>query len=223
MSRIPLIIAFLVIPYFLAAQKQCVVKLAGIDSVYTGGCKKGLANGYGSAEGKDSYEGYFKKGLPDGEGTYIWSDGRVYQGQWKAGERSGTGALFYKIDGRDTSIFGIWRHNKYMGKEIKKPSISQIKNIDRYDIYSSHGLQSRVLIDFRQNGRQNTRVENLMLDADSGTPVQMGQKYGFDNVVFPVTVSVRYDCYNKMGTQKINAFIQFTIYENDDWIVVLTN
>ncbi len=207
----------------LKAQDSCNVLLPTINKSYDGACKKGLAHGYGRAKGIDSYEGNFKKGLPDGKGTYVWSTGEVYQGQWRKGERSGIGTYFYKIDGRDTSIFGVWKHDKYLGKKMKKPSISLIKNIDRYDIFSSHGIQNRVLVDFRQNGMQNTRIENLMLNADSGTPVQIGQRYGFDNVIFPVTISVRYDTYNKLGTQKVDSFIEFTIYEKGDWNVVLTN
>jgi len=33
------------------------------------------------------YEGEFKDGKYDGQGTYTWSDGRKYVGEWKDGKR----------------------------------------------------------------------------------------------------------------------------------------
>ena len=118
---------------------------------------------------------------------------------------------------------GVWKNDVFVGKAKTKPSVAYRKNIESYYFFNSEGLQDRVLIDFRQNGMQNSRVENLMLDADSGMPVQVGQKYGFDNVVFPITISVRYDTYNKMGTQQINVVLQFTVYDKGDWEVVVKN
>ncbi len=32
------------------------------------------------------YEGELKDGKYDGQGTYTWSDGRKYVGEWKDGE-----------------------------------------------------------------------------------------------------------------------------------------
>jgi len=29
--------------------------------------------------------------MKHGEGTFTWADGRVYQGQWRAGKQDGTG------------------------------------------------------------------------------------------------------------------------------------
>ncbi len=34
----------------------------------------------------DMYEGNFKDGRYDGQGTYTWSDGKKYVGEWKNGE-----------------------------------------------------------------------------------------------------------------------------------------
>jgi len=90
-------------------------------------------------------------------------------------------------------------------------------------IRKTKGIQSRVLFDFHQNGMQNSRVSNLMMSADSGTPAQVGQIRVFDNVIFPVTISVRYDTYNKLGTQSLNCNFEVTIYEEGDWEVILKN
>lgn len=31
--------------------------------------------------------------MKHGEGTFTWADGRVYQGQWRAGKQDGAGFL----------------------------------------------------------------------------------------------------------------------------------
>ena len=205
------------------SQDSCRVLVPESQGSYEGGCKKGLANGQGTAIGEDRYQGEFRKGLPDGMGTYYWSNGAVYYGQWSKGRRNGSGVYTFRVDGRDSILTGVWKNDIFVGKAKTQPTVAYRKNIESYYFFNSEGLQDRVLIDFRQNGMQNSRVENLMLDADSGMPVQVGQKYGFDNVVFPITVSVRYDTYNKMGTQRINVVLQFTVYDKGDWEVVIKN
>ena len=57
------------------------------------------------------YEGEWKNGERNGQGTYTWSDGRKYEGEWKDGKRwNGT---TYEIDG---TIFG----KIVNGKKIKQ-------------------------------------------------------------------------------------------------------
>ena len=68
---------------------DCKVLITGISGKYSGGCRKGLAHGKGTAQGMDTYAGKFKRGLPDGTGIYTWADGSYYEGQWKAGKREG--------------------------------------------------------------------------------------------------------------------------------------
>jgi hypothetical protein len=53
-----------------SAQNECKVLLDQIASRYTGDCKKGLAEGSGSAQGEDKYEVEINKGRPNGAGVY---------------------------------------------------------------------------------------------------------------------------------------------------------
>ena len=71
---------------------SCKVLLSEISEVYNGNCKDGFAHGKGIARGIDIYQGRFKKGLPHGTGKYIWKDGSYYEGSWKNGKKSGSGA-----------------------------------------------------------------------------------------------------------------------------------
>ena len=221
--KIGLLSFLLFIAISLYSQDSCRVLMPNIQGEYKGACKHGLAHGQGLAIGKDIYRGSFKKGFPDGFGTYYWANGAIYQGNWKKGKRNGKGSYSFKKDGRDTSLVGIWKNDVFIGIEHKQAYVNRSYNIDSYSFNLTAGIQNRVLISFKQNGSQNTRIDNLMLNSSSGTITQIGQLRGFDNVVFPVTISVRYDTYNKLGTQIINSYIEFVIYEKGDWEVRLKN
>ena len=114
---------FLTSPFFLSAQKNCKVLVPEIDSIYTGKCKKGLANGKGTAIGIDSYTGKFSKGYPHGRGTYNWANGDAYTGNWKEGKRSGAGKLTLKLQETDSIIDGLWDDDKYMGAKPIPPKM----------------------------------------------------------------------------------------------------
>jgi len=216
-------IIFLMLSFSIQAQDSCNVLVPNLKGSYSGGCKKGLANGKGEAKGKDRYKGNFKKGYPNGIGTYYWSTGEIYVGEWKKGKRDGEGSFTFKIENRDTTVSGLWKNDIYAGPMVKSPKVLRVNNIDQYKIKKTGGIQKRVMINFQQNGSYNTEIENLMLTATSGTNAKSGSLEGFDNLSFPVTIVVRYDTYNKLKTMKYNAYIEFTIFEEGDWEVRLTN
>jgi radial spoke head protein 1 len=207
----------------LQAQGNCKVLVPGLQGFYKGGCKHGLAHGKGMAQGKDKYTGEFRKGYPDGSGTYVWADSSVYVGHWKKGKRFGVGTYSYKVDGHDTTIQGVWKNDKFIGKEERKPLVIVNKYVDSYEFENLGGTRGRVLIQFLQNGGYNNRISNVMVSANSGILTNRGQLIGFDNVNFPVIVTVRYDTWNKMGTRIINCYFEFEIFEPGDWIVRLKN
>ncbi len=60
---------------------------------YQGESKRSLAHSEGNAQGVDSYKGNFKKGYPQGRGTYTWQNGDFYVGSWHKGQRNGEGEL----------------------------------------------------------------------------------------------------------------------------------
>ena len=102
---------FLILGFFIVLNSQgqnCQVLKSEISLEYKGECKNGLAHGDGEAFGLDHYKGQFKKGYPDGEGTYNWGTGEVYEGQWKDGMRHGKGEYSYFVNNRDTTIVGKW-------------------------------------------------------------------------------------------------------------------
>ena len=46
-------------------------------------------------------------------GEYHYSDGDVYKGQWKNGERNGQGTMIYNDGTKET---GKWKDDEFIGK-----------------------------------------------------------------------------------------------------------
>ncbi len=213
----------LIINVKLFAQEQCKVMVKDLQGEYVGGCKRGLANGQGTAKGKDSYTGEWKKGFPNGQGKYIWSTGEEFEGEWVKGLKNGYGVYKFKYNQKDTIISGIWKNDIYQGKRTKAPEIKQEYNIEKYQIRNVNAYQNRVLFDFWQNGSRNTTIEDLKLISTSGTMANSGNRTGFDNISFPVTIKVTYNSYNKFHTAKFNVVFEITIYEEGDYEIKLFN
>ncbi len=205
------------------AQKDCKVLMPSIDSIYTGKCKKGLANGKGLAIGEDKYEGRFKKGWPDGEGTYTWSTGEVYTGHFAHGIKSGEGAYTFTINGNDTTLSGLWENDQYVGAAPKKPKVMRKVNVDTYSLIKRSDAQNKVLFNFKQNGGTNMEISDLFITADSGFEYTAGRMVGYRDVKFPVTVQLRYKTPNKLHTMVLTSIFEITIYEPGDWLVELVN
>lgn len=71
------------------------------------------------------YEGDFKNGKKDGEGTFEWPNGNKYIGSWKSGKQNGIGIWLDNKDG--TKRQGEWvqgkRHRWISGIEmLSQPS-----------------------------------------------------------------------------------------------------
>lgn len=205
------------------AQESCKVLVKEISEKYSGGCKNGLANGKGIAEGTDRYEGQFRKGYPDGNGTYTWSTGEVYSGQWKAGKRNGTGTYTYLENGKDSVKYGRWLDDNYAGPVYAKPYVKNKEGIDRYSFQKNGGQRNRVLLNIYQNGVRNTEINNLLMSTSSGYDTNLGPSFGYDAVTFPVTIRITYTTFNKLHTMPLNVKFEFVIYEPGDWVVDIHN
>ncbi len=111
---------FLISAFFIHdgfSQNDCKVLAETLTGQYDGECKKGLADGTGTAKGTDSYIGEFKKGLPDGTGTYTFANGDIYDGKFKKGKKEGAGVLRIKQpDGSFVEQKGFWKEDEYIGE-----------------------------------------------------------------------------------------------------------
>lgn len=73
------------------AQAPCRVLDPELAGAYAGGCKDGLANGYGEASGSAEYKGEFRAGRKHGKGTKVWASGDRYEGNFADDMKHGTG------------------------------------------------------------------------------------------------------------------------------------
>lgn len=77
----------------------------------TGNCFDG--NGSYLFENGDLYNGLWKKGIPNGYGVYEFANGDVYKGAWKSGLMEGRGT--YRYTNGDKYI-GAWKAGKMNGR-----------------------------------------------------------------------------------------------------------
>lgn len=100
MKKIFLIL--LLSPIYIIAQAENTSKTAEkeksnvlVKECVAGNCK----DGKGTMQYQSGiYEGYWKSGLREGQGKYIWTNGDVYEGQWEQDKRHGLG-IYVWIDG----------------------------------------------------------------------------------------------------------------------------
>jgi len=206
-----------------SSQENCKVLMPGIDSLYIGKCKKGLAHGKGDAFGVDKYSGRFSKGLPNGKGTYTWADGSIYTGGWMAGKLHGEGTLILKLEERDSIVDGIWEDDKYIGPKPIAPRIITKVGVDRFSIKPTGGIKDRVLIDILQNGTRNTGISNFLISTSKGVETSLGYSVGYDYIDFPVRIKVNYITFNKLKSEQYQVIFEFEISDPGDWIVEIHN
>ncbi len=211
---------------------DCVVKVPALQGSYDGNCKKGLANGKGSAKGKDQYIGRFKAGLPHGKGTYIWASGAVYVGAWKKGVREGYGEFTSKIDGRDSTIIGFWHNNEFLEdnkrfslipKRLGKAAeylVTYRDNVDRYR-FIRLGDGNRLEIQFKRQGFLLEPLNFLIINS-SGIMSYGANWVLIENVEFPFSAQMTYDfpAHNVSG-RFIDLEMRFVIYAPGSWQIIM--
>ncbi len=188
MKTLYFLIAILIVSFQTYSQ-DCKVKLETISVSYEGDCKKGFAHGNGKASGIDTYEGTFKKGLPDGKGTYTWANGDIYVGAFKKGLKSGAG----KLISSDGPIEGYWVDDEYIGKD-KYPykMFSADNKISDIQFTRKGNDKNQIVISYELKGR---RVEHGKINAKTllgnyASLVQEPWTKTLSQVIFPIRIQV---------------------------------
>ncbi len=182
------------------SSNACRVSVAGIDGMYKGDCRNGLASGYGEASGAYRYKGAFKRGKPDGYGVYHYNDSSWYAGYFLDGIKEGKGELHYAHAGQsDSIIHGYWsgnilRGNKYItydfdgGSKFDRSEIVATPEIGRtiaIEIHTTSGSPAGFATDLHSSGNVLTLAD---LNAADGTVIRQ-----LSNVITPTKTIVTYD------------------------------
>jgi hypothetical protein len=158
---------------FVAYSQTCEVDKESLKGTYTGECKKNKAHGKGKAIGVDIYEGEFKNGIPDGNGTYTWSNKNVFEGKYVKGLREGKGTMTIKREGaQDSVIEGFWKKDAYIGK-----------NENPWIVHSKTGSVREVQVEY--NSDPLNRIKIVVTNTTGGAQTSSGAtmpRYTVDNV-----------------------------------------
>ena len=234
MRQTAVVICLLMLSSFFSdaySQNICKVLKPEIDGKYSGGCKKGLADGHGEAYGIDQYIGEFKKGLPDGFGTYTWNTGEKYEGEWKNGLMNGSGKYTIKHDDRDSVLSGIWESNNYVGEKVEQPYIILYKNgIVRVSCVRMGDQPFFIKYKFARGGSTsgNTNaMSGLLLQGSSGNESQTGKYFEFEHVTFPFEGKVQFNAPSALSSPTetnavtLNYELRFVINQSGSWMVTI--
>lgn len=220
MKKLGFLIIAMMITNHLFSQ-ECKVLKPEIANSYQGECKNGLAHGKGAAKGQDSYIGEFRKGYPDGEGTYSWANGSIYIGEFRKGIRDGKGKYRWHTSQGDSVLVGVWRHDKYDGTGIAPYTVSREQSIPRYTIRKALGVRDQINIQIMRAGSNLAEVSNLKISSDSGTDETKGYNYMINDAVFPVEIKMEFTVPNLFKTSEFTCIFNFIISEKGSWDVTL--
>lgn len=101
-----------------------------IRGAYTGGCKEGLAEGYGEVRGEGGYRGDFRAGMKHGKGIKTMPNGDRYAGSFIEDYRHGRGVYIWSAN-------GPWAGDRYEGEYLRDKrhgwGVFQWGSGDRYE------------------------------------------------------------------------------------------
>ncbi len=206
------------------AKPKCKVQLASIAESYEGDCKKGMAEGVGTARGVDTYVGEFKKGLPHGQGRYIWADGNYYSGDFRKGEQEGYGEKVIKRPGQlDSLVIGYWKGGSYIGKYESDYTVGNNKNVRRLRIAKVADGPNQIQVFVVTRDGFPIPLEAIEGSDDKNTKNEFTPEYmGWKNVVYPFTggrVVYQFRQMDGIGIQ--DCFAEFDIFSPGSWEVYM--
>lgn len=204
-------------PAVATAQNQtseCKVLMPQITGSYEGECKNGLAEGMGKAQGIDRYEGYFKKGYPDGDGKYTWANGDIYEGKWQKGYKEGYGVLTFSKPSPDSTLKGYWIRDEYIGKD-KYPYKLNHKGINVLGVNVSRVAtdKDQITFEFNKNGKPLSILYFSVTEVLGGYSSIMKSDFSKTllNVKFPFRAEIAGGAY----------VIDLTINQRGSWKVII--
>jgi len=217
-----LVITMLLIAGSLSAQTVCKVLIPGLEGIYSGDCKSGLADGTGEALGEDYYKGEFVKGYPEGEGIYLWKSGAKYSGEWKKGMRNGKGRYEYTDKEKDLVQEGEWKNDNFIGTKVPQPYVIEyLSGIGRVTCIRV-GDRPYVKYRFSRTGAETSLLDGLLMQSSSGSEKSSPEFTGYEQVEFPFWGKLTFTAPNAWYSAMIDCELRLTINQSGSWIVTIS-
>ncbi|MFZ4056508.1 MAG: hypothetical protein ACOYKE_00145 [Ferruginibacter sp.] len=214
--------------------QECFVGVEALKGTYSGDCKKGKANGIGTAIGIDTFIGHFKNGYPNGQGKYTWKNGDVYEGSWKNGVFEGYG-IFIQQSTPDsiTKFAGYWEKGKYKGDFEHPYMVSFLtNNFSDFNIRKQDELKSQISFTIKNSTAGGSAIDNPVLpkcmltdiqiitgnfeDKLTDTSTHIASRYILRKVIFPFTAILTFEIVGK----KISVErAKLEINEKGNWLI----
>ena len=218
----------------LLAQYDCKVLVKELEGQYNGSCKKGLADGEGSARGIDSYIGEFKKGLPNGFGIYTYQNGSMYVGVFKKGLKDGYGFLQRLTESGDIKEdYGWWLADSLIVPNDTKAlfRIKERKGIKVIDptLKRDKALKNEVWINFKIDGVPDKTVEIHKAEISSGKQIDTRDRslntlVAFSDIEeFPVTFRLEYEIRQPNHFEKKQCEVEIMLFTKGLWEIDLNH
>lgn len=212
---------------------SCKVLYPYLQGIYTGECKKGLANGKGEATGIHRYIGEFKNGLPNGKGTYYFKSDQFHVGRFQDGLREGEGETHFiqQAGMPDSVVKGYWSANIYRGKNYVTYDFNAASNFDRWEITPSKQSGNTITIEISTtsgapDGTTTTHdgpgyvltLSNLI--STNGSIDKIISQYVTTNKSY-VTYSLKEFPTKLLGRLSNNTNFELDLYKAANWKMIL--
>jgi len=170
------------------------------------------------------YDGIFRKGYPNGVGTYTWKNGNVYIGEFKKGQKEGKGVFTFEMNGKDSTTVGYWRSDEYIGKDNKPPyRLSEQVSVDRVSFRHTDSERNEISIEFYQNGMRNGTISNLLIQNSSGTYTIQNSFLQIKDIELPFVAIIRYTTLSSLKSSNIPCSFKFEINQKGNWAIRVNN
>lgn len=203
--------------------QNCKVLLPNLDGTYEGECKNKLAHGKGTAKGKETYEGEFRAGLPDGEGKYVYEDGSYYVGEFRKGLRNGEGKMSQFNKETNTITTGKnskWKNDVFV-EEILEKKYKIIENINTMGILFEKPDEREDKVEIFLGTR--SVLSGVSVTPSSGTSYMSGNNRAIiENIQFPLVVKLSYSATKGVGAST-SVRLDFELQSKGHWKITVNS
>jgi hypothetical protein len=133
-----------------------------------------LAEGYEKSPDGWQYEGQYKRGLRQGQGSILFKDGIRYDGEWNAGKREGRGAVTYTLGGR---YEGPWTNDQPGGFGDGKITFAGGQRIISAADYTPPAAADGAAEKFKLREKDGRSIYRFAVDVAYGTSVPFDKGY----------------------------------------------